>query len=1112
MCETSSTGSNRPGPISRSNRIDGKNIAWRGDAIFQIDVEQFEELGALAGESNDIDARIRLLTEAADCYQGDLLPNCFADWALAEREQLRGKYASVLEHLVDALLDQRHNEEALQYAKALQRFDPLHESAYRRLMQTYAALGDRAAALRVYHTCASTLEQELGVEPSPATEALRTRLLHLEAQATVPDAPDMPQAVQRQRLVGRHDEWRQLQDVWRHVQQGAAKCFLLWGEAGIGKTRLAEELLDWAQHQSQTTASSRSYAVEGALTYAPIAEWLRAPAIRPALEQIDDLWRVEIARLLPELLADRPDLPQPGPMTETWQQQRFFQSIVHALKAAPAPLLLHLDDLQWSDAETLTLLQFLLHGARTHPLLFVGGIRTEDAGGNQALAAFIEAMRHSGQLIELFLGPLSADEAEQLAIQTAGKAIDSDVVDALFAASEGHPLYLIEAVRSEQGAPASSTKQTTPAPGRHNTSEMPDRIYNLLSARLDQLSPTALQVASLAAVIGHAFSYDVLKAASSVDELSLIDALDELWSRRLIREQPDDAYDFSHDRIREVAYLEISRARRRLFHRQVAAAMAAVYGDHLDEVAGELAGHYAQAGDSPSAYFFYRQAANVAVTQRALAHAEEMLDAALQHVPADPRERFDLLYQQNVVLRQSLQSGRWWENLDAMQALLTEIDPLPQEMQLVYLLDRSRYYDTLGYGQQGVESSKAALAVAEKLGDEQAIAQAYDFLASSYWKAGMMAEASPAFERAGHHARAIGDQVLEARTLSARARNGVFTDMPSTEIHGLLVRMRELAVATDSDELMLDSLGKLGYLRLTVGMGDFDLAQRDLERVIDLAQEIGKAGDLVLRYGNLGLLHTHKGDYRKALTALANSRHAAEESSTFFVYWVNVGRLGRVWMEMGRLEAAGASYREASEMLRQQGVRHYDAQVRCELGMLHLLAGDCPQAESELRAVLRFAEENGDLRLTALASTRLGYVLETTEQLEDAAKLYARCLDLHHRMEQYYYAMNARAGLARISILQGDDQAALEHVAAIWETIGGKEMDATIETARTLRTCYTIFEAHDDPRALAVLEMALDQLDRRASTIDDPEYVAQFWQLDDHRVFQKAAASVAKDR
>ncbi len=369
MCEISSTGSNAPGPIwIDAIAIDGKHVTWRGDTTFQVDVQRFEELNALADRSQNADERIRLLTEAADCYQGDFLPNCYADWALAERERLRGEYATVLERLVDALLDQRRYEEALQHAKALQRLDPLHESAYRHLMQTYAALGDRGAALRVYHACASTLQQELGVEPSPATEALRTQLLHLEDQS-VPMHRTHRRLCNVNAWLGVTTSGDSFKTHGVTYNKGQAKCILIWGEAGIGKTRLAEELLDRAQHQSQTTASSRSYAVEGALTYAPIAEWLRAPAIRPALEHVDDLWRVELARLLPELLADRPDLPQPGPMTETWQQQRFFQSIVHALQAAPTPLLLHLDDLQWSDAETLTLLQFLLHGARSHPLL-----------------------------------------------------------------------------------------------------------------------------------------------------------------------------------------------------------------------------------------------------------------------------------------------------------------------------------------------------------------------------------------------------------------------------------------------------------------------------------------------------------------------------------------------------------------------------------------------------------------------------------------------------------------------------------------------------------------------------------------------------------------------
>ena len=142
--------------------VERHQLTWRRDAGIQVDVSRFQSLIAEADLCDDVDARIERLTNAADLYRGDLLPNCFADWALAERERLRGEYTTLLEQLVDLLLERRRYGDALQRAKTLQRFDPLHESAYRRLMQTYAALGDRAAALRVYHACASTLAAGVG--------------------------------------------------------------------------------------------------------------------------------------------------------------------------------------------------------------------------------------------------------------------------------------------------------------------------------------------------------------------------------------------------------------------------------------------------------------------------------------------------------------------------------------------------------------------------------------------------------------------------------------------------------------------------------------------------------------------------------------------------------------------------------------------------------------------------------------------------------------------------------------------------------------------------------------------------------------------------------------
>ncbi|MCB0058927.1 MAG: hypothetical protein KDE45_17945, partial [Caldilineaceae bacterium] len=114
--------------------------------------------------------------------------------------------------------------------------------------------------------------------------------------------------------------------------------------------------------------------------------------------------------------------------------------------------------------------------------------------------------------------------------------------------------------------------------------------------------------------------------------------------------------------------------------------------------------------------------------------------------------------------------------------------------------------------------------------------------------------------------------------------------------------------------------------------------------------------------------------------------------------------------------------------------------------------------------------------------------------------------ELHARMGQHFYALNALAGTARLAMHSGDSATAIAHAGTIWETLAGQEPDATVETARTLYTCYAILRAAGDPRASAVVEAAFDQLRARAATIDDPEHVDRFWRLDDHRLTAQAFA------
>jgi tetratricopeptide (TPR) repeat protein len=170
--------------------------------------------------------------------------------------------------------------------------------------------------------------------------------IHSTWRPTASSCASMPCVV-----IGRRVQWQHLQAAWHKAADGHPHLVLLSGEAGIGKTRLSEELEAWVSRQGMTTASARCYAAEGRLPYAPVTTWLRTEAIHAGLLTLDPVWLTEIARLLPELQAKRPDVPRPPELREGWQRQRFFEALARALLSAHQPLLLLLDDLQWCDHE-----------------------------------------------------------------------------------------------------------------------------------------------------------------------------------------------------------------------------------------------------------------------------------------------------------------------------------------------------------------------------------------------------------------------------------------------------------------------------------------------------------------------------------------------------------------------------------------------------------------------------------------------------------------------------------------------------------------------------------------------------------------------------------------
>jgi predicted ATPase len=607
---------------------DNHTLRWSPDALIHLDVAEFESaltLAETARRQNEPGVLLAALERAVGLYSGDLLPSCYDDWLIPERETVRQRYLSALRQLVHHLEAQRRYVQAIGHARRLVAHDPLDEAAYRDLMRLLTAVGDRAGAARVYHECVAALQRELGIAPSQETHQAYTALVTESAPlsgrpATLSNPPS---------LIGRQREWEQIQDAWRQACASGTGFLLVTGEAGIGKSRLTEEFLLAVQRQEIITARTRCYAAEGTLSLAPVADWLRGAGLRASLGKLDAVWLAEVARILPELLSDYPDLPAVEPMSGYGQRQRFFQALARAILIAPQPLLLLIDDVQWCDRETLEFLHFLLRFDPAARLLIVGAARIEELPAQHALRPLILDLRATTGVTEIALAPLDAAETATLA----SRLIDGDleIVTAMriYHETEGNPLFIVETMRAglerAGGEEQAHSRVGDPADGAaHGISS---KAQAVMASRLAQLSPPARELVALAATIGRAFALDLLTHASGADEETITHALDELWQRRIIREQDTADYDFSHDKLREVAYAEISAPQRRLLHRRIAHSLEAMRPDDLDAVSAQIAAHYDRAGEAERAIPYYERAA--LVSQRVYAN-EDAIDLLLR--------------------------------------------------------------------------------------------------------------------------------------------------------------------------------------------------------------------------------------------------------------------------------------------------------------------------------------------------------------------------------------------------------------------------------------------------------------------------------------------------
>ena len=593
--------------------IDNEIVRWIPNGPSEVDVLRFHD----AMTAGDLELAARL-------YLGDLLPACYDDWVLDERAKLRAEAYGVLVRLTEEAATRDDHRATIRHARRIIDLEPTDEAAVRIQMEAHLALGDRAAALRCYHRYAEVLQRDLGVAPGEAVGAiyqqLRAGTLKREGVrgkdlAPVAEAP----------FVGRDLAWNQLIEAWNTAGKGGAHLLLVTGEPGIGKSRLALELGRRLRAEGHLVASARAYEAAGRPPWGPVVDLLRSDALRSHIDTLDAVWRSELARLLPEL-RDASQPYEPSQSGDLAERHRLLDAVSRAVGGGDRPRLLIIDDLQWCDAETIELVGFVIRAGQTAPVLIVGTVRSEEISQHHPLVGLIDALGHDKAVTTVPLDRLDETATATLAARLrAEDTIDPNLAARLWSETEGNPLFVIEALRAGISSDGSQAVLTP-------------TMRTVLRARLSQLTDDARRLAEVAAVIGRPFSVGLMVLATGIGEHELADPVDELWRRRIIRDQ-GHSYDFSHDKFRAVALEMISPARRRQLHRAVAEAIAVELHSDIDAASPQLAAHYDQAGMVEPAIDAYRVAGARAVSVSALDEAVTMFRRALSFladVPTSP--------------------------------------------------------------------------------------------------------------------------------------------------------------------------------------------------------------------------------------------------------------------------------------------------------------------------------------------------------------------------------------------------------------------------------------------------------------------------------------------
>ena len=911
-----------------------------------------------------------------------------------------------------------------------------------------------------------------------------------------------PIAAREIQLINRVEEMNILKEAVDRTLQGEGGLVFLYGEAGIGKTRLARELGAYARLRGMQVLYGRCPALFRMDGVPPYILW--SEVIKDYLETCtpEQLYRVigfypaEVAKLVPELRQRLATIPQSFPISPEQEQNRLFEAVSQFITniSKETPLLVVLDDLQWTDPSSLLLLHYLARGVYRTPLLLLGAYRSMDIDAKHPLSQVLTELNRERLPQSVSLKRMSLDDISEMIKQILEQDnIPTEFCKLVYEKTRGNPFFAEEVVKSLKEEEVIYREENKWKIKEVSRIEFPETVKSVLKTRFARLDEECQNVLTLASFVGNDFTLEAMCALTNVEENKLLELMDKMLKTGLIKEREvrgEGICSFADILVRDVVYEEVSLLKRKKLHGVVGCTLEKVYAKKIDEHFGEIAYHFLESGDKDKALDYFLKAGDKAAKIYANSEAASYFQSALgllEEKEGGLREKGQVLERlgdiKRIVGEHDICMKYWnealllWKQLDEKETVarlhrkmanvlwsskgdtekakmhheeaLKMLEKEPENVELASLFeDMARLYFRTEDMAKARSWAEKALELAKKLNAYEVIANSYLALATVFDVSGE--DKKKAIEC---HERALRIALDNGYMDTAlRAYNNLAASLPAEENEKAFeLAKKGFELAKKAGAIRWISWIGTGLADTYFYMGNMNKAVLLAEESVALDKKAGNMTNLSYSMNELGFFHQIFGEWDKSeqyhKEALSYSQKAKDTQQLINSYVC----LGWLYAEKGEYVKAREQIEKAIEVSEKAGAKYYQALIYAWGAVrIYIELGETEKAENLLDSMRKFAIEKEDKLLIANADALRAMLFRAQKRWKESIELFEKSLEEFEtlnarRWNVYFFAKTVLYEYACVYLerdQEGDRQKAhnfLNQALEIFQKMGAKK-------------------------------------------------------------------------